>query len=206
MKNSLNIKAFCSIKNNTISYNGKPVVELDNSLLFNDFSKQVYKEHINNYPKFFKMDSASKLSFLTAEFLLNNANISSEEKENMGIILSNNSASLNTDRKHQETINDTENYFPSPAIFVYTLPNIGIGEISIRHKIYGENAFFVFEKFNAKILFQYSTTLFNSNKSNTVLCGWVNVDQDKYEAFMYLVGTQGNYEHTLENIDKLHKK
>jgi hypothetical protein len=205
LKNDLKIKAFCSIKNNTVSHNSNIIVKKESALLFNDFSKQVYKEHINNYPKFFKMDAASKLAFLTAEFLLNNTDISPEEKENTAIVLSNQSASLDTDRKHQETINDTDNYFPSPAIFVYTLPNIGIGEISIRHKLYGENAFFVFDTFNAKTLLQYSTCLIDANKANNIICGWVNVDNNDYEAFMYIVSKEGDYEHTIKNINELYK-
>src|SRR5690606_9811213 len=104
--------------------------------------KQVYKENNSAYPKFFKMDNLCKLAFLASEFLLEDSKIGSTTQENMGIVLSNKSSSLNTDRKHQATINDKDNYFPSPALFVYTLPNIMIGEISIRHQIKGENVFF----------------------------------------------------------------
>lgn len=204
LNNNLKIKAFCSVKNNTIIYNGNNIVKKESTLSFNDFSKQVYKEYIGKYPKFFKMDTASKLAFLTAEFSLKDFKTPSIDIENTAIILSNQSASLDTDRKHQETINDKNNYFPSPAIFVYTLPNIGIGEISIRHKLYGENAFFVFDTFNAKALLEYSTCLIKANKTDNILCGWVNVDDNNYEAFMYIVSKEGAYEHTIKNINELY--
>ena len=206
MKENLKIASFCSIKNNAVFCDGKKVVAKDLLLDIDIFLKEIYKENIGGYPKFFKMDTASKLAFITAEYLMNSAKITSEEKENCALILSNNSASLDTDRKHQETINDADNYFPSPAVFVYTLPNIGIGEISIRHKIYGENAFFVFEKFNAKTLLEYSTCLFDANKTDKSICGWVNVDEGNYEAFMYIVSKEGNYNHTIKNINELYKK
>lgn len=186
--------------------NGIHVAVKENALDINAFLKEIYKDHINGYPKFFKMDTASKLAFTTAEFLINNSKIPSEEKENVAVILSNNSASLDTDRKHQETINNKDSYYPSPAIFVYTLPNIGIGEISIRHTLYGENAFFIFDTFNAKALFEYTLTLTQAKKSNHVICGWVNVDKNNYNAFMYLVSTKGDYEHTIENIYNLYNK
>ncbi len=189
-----------------IFHNGKEIVIKDSSLSCNEFLKQVYKEHVNDYAKFFKMDTISKLAFLAAEFICNQASVLPKDKGDMAIVLSNNSASLDTDRKHQDTINDKNNYFPSPAVFVYTLPNIGVGEISIRHEIQGENAFFVFEKFNAKALMQYSTALINAQKCTHVLCGWVDVDKDQYDAFMYLVSKDGQFKHTEENINTLYQK
>ncbi len=65
-----------------------------------------------------------------------------------GIILSNANGSLDVDLKYAKTMQAGA----SPALFVYTLPNIVIGEISIRHKIKGENAFFVFKDFNGNFI------------------------------------------------------
>ena len=120
----------------------------------------------------------------------------------MAIVLSNRSGSLDTDRKHQSTIQSEENFYPSPAVFVYTLPNIGIGEISIRHHIKGENAFFVFNDFNAKFLTQYSEALINNNKASQVLCGWVDVDENAYHSYMYVVSKTGAYTHSETTITK----
>lgn len=100
----------------------------------------LYREFIGDYPKFFKMDNLCKLGFVAAELLLRNADAAS--KENAAIILFNRNGSLVTDRNYQKTITDG-NYFPSPALFVYTLANIVTGEIAIRHKIYGETSFYI---------------------------------------------------------------
>ena len=43
--------------------------------------------------------------------------------------------------RFQETIQHADSYYPSPALFVYTLPNIVTGEIAIRNKYYGETSF-----------------------------------------------------------------
>src|ERR1700741_5650650 len=100
-----------------------------------------------SYPKFHKMDALSKLGLLCAEHALKNGDFLSKYPLNrVGIVLSNSASSLETDRQHQRSISDKSNYFPSPAIFVYTLPNIVIGEMAIKYKITGENAFFVSEK------------------------------------------------------------
>lgn len=183
--------------------NGK-VLFTDASEEFSGFIKAAYKSQDTKYPKFFKMDNLSKLAFLTADVLLNTFP-SEENIENTAIILSNRASSLDTDRKHQQSIKDEENYYPSPAVFVYTLPNICIGEISIKHKLYSENSFFIFEHFNAVHLFNYASSLLNSGKADKVLCGWADYDDDKYDAFLYLVGPNGNIKHNKEEITRLYK-
>ena len=65
------------------------------------------------------MDNLCKLAFLSAEIVLNDSDILKEER-NVALVFSNNASSLDTDRKHQEAINDKDNYYPSPAVFVYT--------------------------------------------------------------------------------------
>lgn len=165
------------------------------------FFKSIYNFLDIKYSKFFKMDNLSKLAFLSSEIILNE--IESYEK-NIAIILSNKASSLDTDRKHQNSINDQENFYPSPAIFVYTLPNIGIGEISIRHQLKSENGFFVFEKYNPNFHYNYEKSLINNNKSESVLAGWVNIDEDSYEAFLYLVSEKGTLEHSEKNLNQLY--
>ncbi|MCK5638252.1 MAG: 3-oxoacyl-ACP synthase, partial [Flavobacteriaceae bacterium] len=68
-----------------------------------------------------------------------------------------------------------------------------------------ENAFFVFEKYNANFHQNYENVLLQSNNSDAVLGGWVNVDGENYEAFVYLVSKNGIIEHTNKNLIKLYK-
>lgn len=194
------IQSYCKIKNNKITLSGT-VIFKDTSNDLKLFLKSAYKDSNIKYPKFFKMDSLSKLAFLGAEFILKDES----STKNIGIVFSNNASSLDTDRKHQDSINDSENYYPSPAIFVYTLPNIGIGEISIRHQLKSENAFFIFEKYNANFHHTYESSLIQNKKCDGVIAGWVNIDEDSYEAFLYLVSENGEIEHTEKNLIKLYK-
>ncbi|MCG8581710.1 MAG: hypothetical protein MI866_17430 [Bacteroidales bacterium] len=140
------------------------------------FLKSLYKKLDLKYNKYFKMDHLSKLGFLAAEVLLLNEGISNETDE-VAIILANASSSLNTDVKYQQSIAE----IPSPSVFVYTLPNIVIGEISIKNKFYGEHMFFVQPSYNKKELLDYTTCLFNSTPCTYAIVGWVDVD------------TKGNY-------------
>lgn len=200
MAKNLYIQNYCKIKNDSVFLNGNLIFN-DDSETVKSFFKSVYKFLDIKYSKFFKMDNLSKLAFLSAEFILKDIET---ENKNIGIILSNNASSLDTDRKHQNSINDIENYYPSPAVFVYTLPNIGIGEISIRHQLKSENGFFVFEKYNANFHFNYEKALIQNKKSEAVLAGWVNIDDDTYEAFLYLVSEKGTIDHTEQNLKQLY--
>lgn len=199
----LKIKGYCSISNNRVILNDTLLME-DPGSDFSTFLKLAYKKMDTNYPKFFKMDDLSKLGFLAADILLKPMIRDSEMSKNIALVFSNSASSLQTDRKHQESITDRENYFPSPAVFVYTLPNICLGEISIKHRLYSENSFFIFNHFNVAYLHDYAMGLITTEKADEVLCGWVNCDTDDYEAFLYLVSTEGNIEHHKEEIIKLY--
>ncbi len=202
MKEEFYIKSWCSIKNGIVSLNGKMLFP-DDSEDFSDFSKAVYKHFETAYPKFFKMDNLSKLAFLAADVLLKNENLDSEEND-IALVFSNRASSLNTDRKHQNSIENEAEYFPSPAVFVYTLPNICMGEISIKHRLYSENSFFIFDRFDAEHLHVYANSLLRNGKAEKVLCGWVEFDGNEYEAFLYLIEKQGETQHTIDEITRLY--
>ena len=172
---------------------------------FADFAKKVYQQQEMSYPKFFKMDNLSKLAFLGAELLLKNETDPAVEN-NIALLFANNSSSLDTDVKFQESIADKENYFPSPAVFVYTLPNICLGEISIRHQLKSENSFFIFEEYNSSFMHDYANILLDTQKADKVLCGWVEYFNEEYKAFLYLVTNEGALQHDQQTLEILYNK
>lgn len=133
----------------------------------------LYRQFAGDYPKFFKMDSLCKLGFMGAELLLKN--IPAQERENASVILFNRNGSLITDRNYQKTIAD-DNYFPSPALFVYTLANIVTGEIAIRNKTYGETSFYLLDRYDPQKIEEIVTSVAPS--SPLVLTGWVDYNSD----------------------------
>src|SRR6476469_9939473 len=128
---------------------------------FPDFSKQAMKHFGIDYPKFYKMDNLSKLAFLGSELLLQKESPQSD----IALIFANKSSSLDTDVKHNNSIADKKNYFPSPAVFVYTLPNICLGEISIRHQLKSENSFFTVAAENQQFMHDYAKVLIDTRKA-----------------------------------------
>ena len=191
----LHIKNFCIIRNQKIWLNDELIFESKQED-FHQFAKEVYQHFDFQYPKFHKMDALSKLAFLLAEFTLNDQN-----QTNTALIFANKSASLDTDIKHQNSIANAEEYYPSPAVFVYTLPNITIGEVSIRHQLKSESSFLIDENFSSEHVNFQAEYLIQSEKSAQVLCGWTEYFQNNYEGFVYLVAKNGNFPFTEEFIN-----
>lgn len=196
------IKKYCHLKNQTIWVNGELIFK-DETDDFQIFIKNAYTFLKTGWPKFFKMDNLSKLAFLTADVLLKEENLNTSQND-IALIFSNRASSLDTDRKHQNIIDNKTEYFPSPAVFVYTLPNICLGEISIKHKLYSENSFFIFDRFNAEHLYLYANSLLRNKNAQKVLCGWVDFDENTYEAFLYLIENEGKIEHKITEINRLY--
>jgi hypothetical protein len=181
------ITSYAHIKHNQVSVNGEIIFQSNPSLRLAEFLSQAYKALDVSYPKFHKMDAQCKLGFLCTEFALKGTSfLTKNDLLKTAIVLSNAASSLETDRIHQHSIDDKSNYFPSPAVFVYTLPNITIGELAIKHKITGENTFFVSEQLDANLLVNYTESLIQSG-TEAAIVGWVEVDGPNFEAFIFLV-------------------
>ena len=148
-----------------VRLNGKPieVSETGDKMLV-----ELYRRYAGDYPKFFKMDTLCRLGFIAAEILLKEPKANGQMP--IAIIMGNRSASIKNDTDYLATISDG-NYYPSPSLFVYTLPNIVTGEIAIRHHIQGETSFYILqtpEQLDALIL-----STFNIQHSTSALAGWL---------------------------------
>jgi len=178
------------IGQNKILLDGEAVFAEEQDVQLPDFLKNAYRNFEIKEPKFFKMDLLCKLAFLSAELLLQKNNIAEKYvKDEIAVILSGASSCLNIDLKHYDSIVDKENYFPSPAVFVYTLPNIMLGEICIRHKITGENIYFNSQKFSPELLHSYGIAILDEKKASALILGWVEVNLagTVFESFVCLV-------------------
>jgi hypothetical protein len=198
------ILASCAISSNIIYKNGQPIFK-DGKADLSDFLIAAYRHFELQYPKFFKMDSLSKLGWLANEILLQGSFDKEKYKpEDVGIVLSNANSSLDTDIRYYETTRT----MASPALFVYTLPNIVIGEMSIRQHFKGENAFFIFNNFDAAFIEQYVSNLINNNILQCCICGWVDVLNDNYNATLFLIEkdkSDNSVNFTKENLNKIYQ-
>jgi 3-oxoacyl-[acyl-carrier-protein] synthase-1 len=183
------LKHFVMITPETVKLNG---VDMSHAEQGNALLTELYRAHVGDYPKFFKMDTLSKLGFVASEMLLKDEG---EERfvprEDRAVVLFNRTASLQADTNYQATIQDPENFFPSPAAFVYTLPNIVTGEIAIRNKYYGETSFIVVESCDAQIMARQLMNAFQDPMTQSILGGWLDcTDENHFEARLFLVEKQ----------------
>lgn len=191
------VQSYCSITTNILKRNGSEIFASDDAN-FTEFAKNAARHLELNYPKFFKMDSLSKLAMLASEMIIKDAD------QETALLFANRSSSLDTDVRFQKSISDAAQYFPSPAVFVYTLSNIGIGEISIKNQLHTENCFFIFDAFDATFMHAYANILLATGKASKVLCGWTEILGDQYHAFAYLVSPEGTIHHTEQAIKNLY--
>ena len=189
------LKHYVVITPETVKLNGISInhAEQGNALL-----TELYRAYIGDYPKFFKMDTLSKLGFVASEMLLKDEGKERfVSREDRAVVLFNKTASLQADTNYQATIQDPENFFPSPAAFVYTLPNIVTGEIAIRNKYYGETSFIVVESCDAHIMARQLMNAFQDPMTQSILGGWLDCnDENHFEARLFLVEKQ-----QFENIE-----
>lgn len=150
---------------------------------------EAYRSFINDYPKFFKMDGLCKLGFIASELMISHLGEDrSQPREDRAVILFNRSGSLDADRHYQSTISDVDNYFPSPSVFVYTLPNIITGEISIRNKYLGETSFYVLDHYDEAMIQKIIHVSFMDEDTKSMLTGWVDYyDSSHFEARMKII-------------------
>ena len=196
MENNVSITNTLLIRNTKIIRNRELIHHEDTSLTLSAFLKNIYRERGLKYPKFFKMDNLSKLGYLGVELLTNGF---IEDKET-ALVFANSASSLETDKAYANTMEE----FPSPSLFVYTLPNIMLGELSIRHKLKSENVFFISEEFQPDLFVDYAKVLMHQEKASNIVCGWVNLHNNDYDVFLWQIARSGRSDFNEEELKKLY--
>lgn len=154
----------------------------------NELLTAIYKQKIADYPKFYKMDMLSRLGFIASELLLlAEKRLRFVDCEDRAVILFNRSSTIHTDIQYLHSILDEENYFPSPSLFVYTLPNIVAGEIAIRNHYHGETSFYILPSPDEKQMNQIVNVSMEGEAMKSVICGWLDYeDEQHFSANLFL--------------------
>lgn len=202
MPDHLYISSSCRIDNHHVFKNGNLLLE--GTTGGTDWLLIAYRHFAFDYPRFYRMDNLCKLGWLAAEILLQDGSTSSYRPEDVGLVIANKSSSLDTDLKYFES----SKAIASPALFVYTLPNIVMGEISIRHQLKGESALFLSDQFDAGFIQRYVQELFTGDAVKICICGWLEFFGNDIEVALYLVEKSSittAIPFTEENINKLYQ-
>ena len=155
---------------------------------------EVYKTKIGDYPKFYKMDMLSRLAFVASELLIGaegqrskdegqrtlNPNLSTLNYSR-AIVFFNHSSSIIADRQYLKSI-EKDDFYPSPAAFVYTLPNITTGEIALRNGYHGETSFYLLAERNEKLMQRVIKSTFIDHDTKSIIGGWIDcLSEDEFE-------------------------
>lgn len=147
---------------------------------FAEFIREEFKKLQSPNMKFYKMSDLSKAAYMAAERLIGGVPSRMDlAPEEVALVLANRSASLDTDLQHQRIL-DEKTEPVSPAVFVYTLPNVAAGEICIRHKIQGDNTFFI-ENQDSGQAESYARLLVAGGYAKAAVCGWCEFLDGKWD-------------------------
>ncbi|MCF0041647.1 hypothetical protein [Dyadobacter fanqingshengii] len=196
------ITTYCHLSADQCLVNGEVICKRERSSADSWF-KQIYKEQEFVYPKFYKMDALSQAGFLASELIkrANQGFASRYKDDEIAMLFANQSSSADSDLRFKHSYE--HNGAPSPSLFVYTLPNIVLGEIAIINKWYGENMFAVLPKFAPGFFVDYGRILLSTG-AKAILCGWLGILGDNIEVFVCLIenepdsGLDFNSENLLE--------
>ncbi len=141
----------------------------------------LYKRYVGDYPKFYKMDRLSQLGFIASELLLQaEGRERFEDCDDRAIILFNHASSIMADRQYLSSIETPGQFFPSPSLFVYTLPNIVAGELAIRNHYHGETTFCILPERQDEVMRQVLQACCQDETTRSILGGWVDYQDDAH--------------------------
>lgn len=142
----------------------------------------LYREHVGDYPKFYKMDALSRLAFVATEMLMRESGVrdivEETRDEALAVILFNRTSSVVADRAYMETLSGRDGYFPSPALFVHTLPNIAAGEIAMRHVLHGETSFYILPQRDDALMEAIVSASLRDGATRAAITGWIDCPEE----------------------------
>lgn len=152
---------------------------------FGVFIRERYRALADPNIKFSKMDDLCKLAYVASCELLAGRRPDCPA-ERIGVVLANRSASLDSDMRHQAVIDADDGGGASPAVFVYTLPNIMLGQIAIKHGLKGESTFFAFPDKSCNFIRKYAEGLIAQGRMDAVVWGWCELCGGEYDCELTL--------------------
>lgn len=135
---------------------------------------EIYRKYVGDYPKYHKMDALSRLAFLATELLLSRGDVPQDSKR--ATILFNRTSSVVADRCHLGSIAKPGEFYPSPSVFLGTLPNIATGEIAIRHGYTGETSLYITDFRDEALMKKVVGSSFSQGGFRSLICGFVDCE------------------------------
>lgn len=173
-----------SLSKDTLIADGQVLHQLQGDSLSETITT-LYRSLGISYPKFFKMDLLSKAAFLATEVLVQTLG-DIEDKDRVATVLATSNGCMDVDEKFEASRTE----LASPALFVYTLPNIMLGEICIRNQFKGEQMCTLSEQLDIPFIAFYVTDLLQQRNTAACLCGFAEAYGDQLDVRLIWVSAE----------------
>jgi len=134
---------------------------------------EIFKKYLADGSRFFKMDLYSRLAYAGMSLLAKDA-LEGYDPEDVALFVFTQQGSLLADRKHLSTFSNPDEFFPSPAVFINTLPNVVLGEIAVKNNIKGETTLVLLPDRDEAAIQRIMEASLAATRPAVVLCGWVD--------------------------------
>ncbi len=134
---------------------------------------EIFKKYLADGSRFFKMDLYSRLAYAGTSLLAKDA-LEGYDPEDVALFVFTQQGSLLADRKHLSTFSNPDEFFPSPAVFINTLPNVVLGEIAVKNNIKGETTLVLLPDRDEAAIQRIMEASLAATRPAVVLCGWVD--------------------------------
>jgi len=138
---------------------------------------ELYKKYLADGSRFFKMDHFSRLAYVGTGLLAKDA-LEGCAPEDIGLLIFTLNGSVLADRKHLSTFSKPDEYYPSPAIFINTLPNVVLGEIAVTHRIQGETTLVMLPGRDEAIMDTILAATLAATRPSVLITGWVDCESE----------------------------
>ena len=148
---------------------------------------ELYKKYLSDGSRFFKMDLYSRLAYVGTGLLAKDT-LEGIAPEDVAILLFTVNGSVLADRKHLSTYTHPDEYYPSPSVFINTLPNVVLGEIAMKNTIKGETTLVMLPERDESLKEKIVAATLAATRPGAVMAGWVDctAEDDFYAALSLL--------------------
>lgn len=151
---------------------------------------EIFKKYLADGSRFFKMDLYSRLAYVGSSLLAKDS-LENTDPEDRALLIFTQNGSVLADRKHLSTFSDPESFFPSPAVFINTLPNVVLGEIAVKNDIKGETTLVLLPDRDEAAMDRIIQATVSATRPAVTICGWVDCDaEDSFIADLKMLKLQ----------------
>ena len=148
---------------------------------------EIFKKFLADGSRFFKMDLYSRLAYVATSLLAKDS-LEGCDPEEVALVVFTQNGSVLADRKHLSTFSNPEEFFPSPAVFINTLPNVVLGEIAVKNTIKGETTLVLLPGRDESAMNRIIDATLAATKPAVMICGWIDCDaEDSFTAELKLL-------------------